>query len=314
MDLFHRHRSKYYALLRQWHREGLLHAGQEEQRKKASLLARDSLVHYDSISILPLHEEQYCFSSFHEDFDPILPLFFTKIEKQYLKTLLPDPLFRQWMGAEALADLEEFLSGSQPFPVEEFFRDMSQGGLSYALERPADLILIYESIVEKRMIAFSYYGTDGIQREKQLYFPYRLMLDKETGMWQLLAFTYEHRYEVVCNLERMSELSDTEEWFSEDLQELMSKNRENQVLSLKVRTDMNSIERTFLSFHDYPRNPRYDRKKEEYYLDITYNPMWDMEDLFTKVMSIGGAVEVLSPPSFREKVREELGRMLAEDW
>lgn len=310
MDLFHRHRSKYYALVRQWYQEGLLQSDQQDARKKASLSARDALVHYDYILTLQLHEKQYCFSSFYQDFDPVLPFLFTDIEKKYLKTLLPDPLFRQWLGEEPWETLNQYLADSNPFPISQFFQDMTEGGTSFSLQQPQDLILIYDAIVEKRLISFTYCGTDGIHRETQVFYPFRLMLDKETGLWQLLAFTQENQLEVVCNLARMSNLQALEEWFSQDLQEILDKNRENQILSLKVRPDLNSIERTFLYFHDYQCHPHYDKKKEEYFLDISYHPRWDEEDLFAKVLSLGAAVEVLKPLEFREKIKEELKQML----
>lgn len=312
MDLFHRHRSKYYALIRQWYQEGLLQSNQQESRKKASFSARDALVHYDYILTLQLHENQYCFSSFYEDFDPVLPFLFTDIEKKYLKTLLPDPLFRQWLGEEAWKTLENYLSDCNPFPIFDFFQEMTLGSTSFSLENPRDLILLYNAIVEKRLIAFSYCGTDGIPRETQEYYPFRLMLDKETGLWQLLAFTKEEKFEVVCNLDRITNLQALEDWFSQDLQEILDKNRENQILSLKVRPDFNSIERTFLHFHDYSCSPHYDKKNDEYSLDISYHPRWDEEDLFSKVLSLGSAVEVLKPAYFRGKITDELRKMLED--
>ncbi len=310
MDLFHRHRSKYYALIRQWYSEGLLAKNQLEARKKSSLSAREDLVHYDYILTLQLHQDNYCFSSLKEGFDPVLPLLFTQIEKKYLKTLLEQPLFRTWLGEEATAELTQYLVDTQPFPLQSFIQNMHQGGEAFSLNSAETFLHLYQGIVEKRLVSFSYQGTDNIVREQQEYYPYRLLLDKETGLWQLLAFTQNEKTEVVCNLARMNHVTITQHWFSEDLKELLQKNRENQELLLKLRPDKNSIERSFLHFHDYQCTPSYDKAKEEYHIAISYHPDWDEEDLFSKVLSLGSAVEVLEPQSFRTQIIEELKQLM----
>lgn len=304
MDLFHRHRSKYYALIRHWYSEGLLSTGKEEERKKASLSAKDSLVSYDYILPLALHEEKYCFSSLYEHFDPVLPFLFTTIEKRYLKTLLKNPLFQHWLGEEAMEHLNSYLLDTAAFP--DFFQDMSQGGEKFPLPNPEMFLAMYESIIEKRMISFSYRGSYGNKYKKKDYFPYRLLLDKETGLWQILVFSKNQKKEFICNLERIRDFSLTEEWFSDDLQGYLNKNREERCLVLKLRPDKNSIERSFLLFHDYLSNPSYDKEKDRYTLSIPYYPKWEEEDLRSKVFSLGSAVEVLEPQEFRDKIIEEI--------
>lgn len=312
MDLFHRQRNKYYALIRQWYSDGLLTPDNEIKRKKASQSAKDSLVNYDYILTLQLHEPKYCFSCFSHEFTPVLPLLFTELEKKYLKTLLEQEenrIFKHWIGEDATATLTQYLVGTESFPIS-FFEDMSKKGQKSTITQFKEIIEIYQGIVEKRLISFIYHGTDGVFHEKQNYYPFQLLFDKENHQWQLLAFTVEDQREVVCNLERMEELTIKNINFSENLQSWLQENRNDEELLLQLRPDKNSIERSFLIFHDYQITPHYDSNQDEYHLSIQFNPHWDTEDLFSKVLSLGSAVKVLSPTTFQQKIIEELKKML----
>ncbi len=308
MDLFHRHRSKYYALVRHWYSQGILE-NQEQLKNASAIAARDFLDSHDAISTLKLHEKEYFLSSLSPDFDPVLPLLFTSIEKRYLKTYLNSPLFTHWLGTEATCALSQYLHDTSPFPFEDFFQNMNRNGEAVLQPPWEHIVFLYESIIDKRMVSFAYEGTDGVSHQKQNYFPYRLMLDKELDLWQLLAFTQEEKLEVVCNLVRMVDLSETEEFFSEDLQVYLQQNREKQNLLLRLRPTFSGLERCFLLFHDYPCEPSYDKKREEYHLSIQYNPDWDTEDVFTKILSLGSAIEVLQPKEIRDMVISELEKM-----
>lgn len=314
MDLFHRYRNKFYAIIRQWYSDGLLESDKGKEREEAYETAKKFLVHYSDKNIAErtFNDEKYCFSSL-EDFSPELPFLFTALEKKYLKTLLNNEIFRNFIDADMVDILTEYLVDVGEFPLEDFFQNMAECQADFSFEHTENVLLLYQGIVEKRMVSFDYRGTDGDFYENQELFPFRLMYDKEFGMWQLLSFTKKEKEEVICNLERMGKVTLTEEWFSEDLQTLLETNREDNILKLRLKKDSNSynaIERCFLLFHDYQCTPDYDSKKEEYYLSISYHKKWDSEDLLSKVLSLGSAVEVLEPLAFREDIINELRLML----
>lgn len=309
MDLFHRYHSKYYGLVRQRYQEGLLEPGQEENRKKSALQARETLFHYD-IYHLQLYRPEYCFSSLVEEVD--LPWLFTHNQRRYLKTLLTEPVFVEFIGEEGEKALQNYLSDDNPFPKGDFIRDMSRKTQENPPTDPKMIHTLYHAILQKKMLHFGYHGTNGLHHAPQNYFPYRLLYDKERHIWQLVAFPVQKadsHFEVICNLSRIEELTVTEEVFSQDWGASCRHNRENQVLSLGLRPDYNSIERCFLLLQDYESNSYYDSQAQEYILEVQYHPAWEREDLCSKILSLGMAVEVLSPPDFQEAVKEEVRSM-----
>ncbi len=225
--------------------------------------------------------------------------------------LCSQELCREWIGQETCQRLENYLAETSPFPQEDFFRDMTKGDWQPPPVPPETIALLYQAIQEKKMISFDYTGTDGTSYQGQHYLPFRILLDKEWNLWQLLAFQRDSKAEILCNLHRIQNLTIHETSFPQNLAEYLQENREGNTLVLKLSPDQNSIERSFLLFHDYRKTASHQKEPEEYTLSIPYYDQWDEEDLFAKVLSLGSAVEVLEPPAFREKIIDQVRRMIS---
>lgn len=86
-------------------------------------------------------------------------------------------------------------------------------------------------------------------------------------------------------------------------------NKKRRSLRLRVHERNNAVERCFLLFASYDKEAY--REEHSYVLTVRYYA-FDAREVFEKVLSLGAAVEILSPMVWRERMRNVLREAAAQ--
>ena len=135
--------------------------------------------------------------------------------------------------------------------------------------------------------------------------PCRLEYDLFTDKFFLITWLDdEHRAEKIP-VETLGAVSLSEEIIPNDCDKLLKKFYQDNVaeVSLKVWNTRNAVERCFALFSSFDKKARL-QDDGTYFLTVTYC-LLDESEIIEKIFSLGSAVTVIAPQSFRDRIIEK---------
>ena len=248
---------------------------------------------------------------------PLPPIRFLGVEKRWLRTFLEAPLARRLLGESLFKKLRKALKDVLPFPFEKFLIKNGQqtDGDNFNEPQLAErILLLMEAIEQKIFLRYAQKAGNGKEYSgvclptKIIYSPYlqkfqvRVIVQKENApSLKLINVANFTLLEKSCRAENFPE-----EFFSEPAAQNLLR------LQIFPIRGFNDIERCFLLFATNRKEGYFDLKNNVYYLKIFYRS-FELRALRRKVLSLGKAVVVDEPVTFRENIIAELKRSLNFD-
>ncbi|MBC8576330.1 WYL domain-containing protein [Yanshouia hominis] len=224
---------------------------------------------------------------------PSMPL--TILQKRWLKALLQDPRIRLFSASESgLEDIEP-LYGKDVFC---FFDRYSDGDPYDDPQYIAHFKTILTAFHEKRKLRIRFIGHRGTLHSWEC-IPYKLEYSSKDDKFRVL--TSSPRSMLTVNIARIKSCELLDFWTDE---EYRPKTPVQKTLVLELKDERNALERVMLHFSHleketvrlgnglYRLTLRYDREDET--------------EMLIRVLSFGPVVQVVSPGSFIDKVKERL--------
>ncbi len=135
--------------------------------------------------------------------------------------------------------------------------------------------------------------------------PCRLEYDFFLDKYFLIVWSEEKNIAEKISVSKLEKIFLTEEKISENVEEFLQKFYLNHTaeISLQVKNTRNAVERCFALFENLDKKTRF-QEDGTYFLTINYCT-FDEEEILEKILSLGAAVEVLSPKKIREQIIEK---------
>ena len=258
------------------------------------------------LSLFCQNEKGELMPSFQID-NEVPPILLSLMEKRYLHTLLKQKLIIQLLGKERS---EKICEGLKDSPAYSWGSMLIERGM----QKDDDLI-IPENFDKIRVIrqaiakgsCLSYQNSTQGKIYEGVCKPYRIMYSAKMKKLQLITVTQpegekEERL-VLMNLSSLSKLQPVNDSLaSADVTKMLNAKR---TLSIKLRLRNlpargNSVERAFMLFSTYTKNGQMD-DNGIYSMQIdAYD--FELNEILEKILSLGQAVEVVSPTDLRNEV------------
>jgi hypothetical protein len=228
-------------------------------------------------------------------YSPTMPL--TELQKRWLKALLQDPriaLFNP--DTTGLDDVEPLYK-----PGTFVFFDQYADGDPYEDENYiACFHTVLQSIREKRMLRIRFRGHTGI-RHSLVCMPYRLEYSAKDDKFRLQSRGKRNMHTI--NLARVRSCELLEEYDADNMQFPQERMCE---LAMLLHDERNALERVLLHFSHFEKETlKLDHQL--YQIKLRYDKD-DETELLIRVLSFGPMLEVVSPTTFIELIRERLNK------
>lgn len=147
--------------------------------------------------------------------------------------------------------------------------------------------------------------------DDKLLTPCRLEYDLAADKYFLVVWREDSRAAEKIFVETLGALALSEEFVPPEGDELLKKFYAENVaeVSLKVLNTRNAVERCFALFGSFDKNARF-QDDGTYFLTVKYC-LVDEEEIFEKILSLGSAVTVVEPKSFRDRIIKKFAAIQA---
>lgn len=165
------------------------------------------------------------------------------------------------------------------------------------------------AFLERRQVFYRMKKCGGDVQEGTV-FPCRMVYDLSSDAYMLLVWDAVEGGILKLRLSQLSAVRCVEAPIPEDMEAIFQAflNKKRRSLRLRVHERNNAVERCFLLFGSYDKEAY--REGRSYVLTVRYYA-FDTREVFEKVLSLGAAVEILSPTVWRERIRNVLRQAAA---
>ncbi len=246
--------------------------------------------------------------------DDFLKLPLTKLQKSWLKALLPDPRFRLFLGEEDLKALEKELWDTEPLFLWEDFHyfDRYSDGDPYGDSGYRKYFrVILAAMTDKRPLFLAYESGKGRESTLEL-LPCRLQYSPKDDKFRLLGVSLSRgklRSPCVLNLGRVRACHPSKTPvpanFSWDFSGFQKEAPEP--VRIRISRQRNALERCMLHFANYEKQTVYEPETDTWLCEIYYDPS-DETELLIELLSFGPVIRILGPEPFLGQVRDRVRR------
>lgn len=220
-----------------------------------------------------------------------VPILLTKMEKEYLKTMLEDELFSAMLGKELSSKLDKLLEGVNTLNFNDIFIYKDEYNSNYNLKILDKIKFITDSIVQEFPIDFNNNTYDGIRKSYSKYM-YRFLYNPINKLWQVTTYDEVQNRVILCTVYKLSDIKESKTTSNcLNTKELIEAKKVTTPLKIKLIDIWTSVERCFRVFADYEVVPYYDSKNNTYYLEVYYYE-FDTDQIIMEILSLGDAVVV----------------------
>ena len=168
------------------------------------------------------------------------------------------------------------------------------------------IITIAEAILQNRPILYDNIKEGAYKYRNELAYPVKIEYSFLNDTFRISAYhPYENRFfmmtlDTIQNV-RLGEEEKTD--LQNEYKAFLNINRKKVVLDVEPSSHV--IERCFRIFSYYERKAVYNKKDDNYRLEITYNS-YDEAEIIRDILSLGSSVVVLEPLKLRKKIRDRI--------
>lgn len=243
-----------------------------------------------------------------------IPIMLTGLEKRYIKMLLNDKQFSYMLSRETYNKLESALENVKPLNCTESFvytdvcSEFDDTTVMFN-----KISILTKAIKDHSTISYLNNAKNGkVYKFKAK--PYRFLFSLKSKKWQVILVpekeTVDNIYPILANVERLSniEICEDSEGSYSDGKELIEQKKSKESLVLVIRDKYTSLERCFRMFSDYEKNAFYSEQTGLHHLTLQYYS-FDEAIIIKDILSLGDAVEVITPESIRAKIIERISKI-----
>lgn len=234
----------------------------------------------------------------HETVSPILdyssnyneylsPILLTITEKEYIKTLLEQPLFRALLGDTLSNKLDKSLQDINSLNFKDIFVYRDSLNRNDNLEIIDNIKLLTKSMIKKQSIDFVNTTANGKYISKDVHM-YRFLYTPANKLWQIITYNKEDKRVILCTISKISDIKINENNTKGlETHELIEKKKVKRPLKMKINEIFNSLERVFLAFSDYEVETYY--KNNNHFIEVYYYE-FEERKVLRDVLALGDAV------------------------
>lgn len=237
----------------------------------------------------------------------LLPILLTKMEKEYIKTMLNDSLFCALLGEKLANKLSNNLNNTTSLNFKDniIFKDEQIFDDTPSLIE--NIKLITYAIINDKNIDFNNNTNTKVYENKNKKI-YRILYSPINTFWQVLTHDDNNERVILCNISSMSNIKINDNNDNVVDTKILIKNKKSKTpLKLELKEIHSSLERTFRTFSDYETIAYH--KNGIHFLEIYYYE-FDKQQIISNILSLGDAVVVDSNSPLYEDICNEIKQII----
>lgn len=315
MELFNQFKNEDFKHIRQIIKKSLIYGYDKELLTEyynavssKSIDFIDSLFNEDFCILKDDEGEIFPFIDYDYDKNPyLLPILLTKMEKEYIKTMLNDSMFCSLLGEELANKLSNNLVNTNSLNFKDNIIYKDEQFFNYKPSLIENIKLITYAIINDKNIDFNNNTRTEVYKNKNKKM-YRILYSPISKFWQVLTHDDNNERVILCNISNMSDIKINDNNDNIVDTKVLIENKKSKIpLKLELKRIHSSIERTFRTFSDYETIAYY--KDEIHYLEIYYYE-FDKQQIITNILSLGDAVVVDKDSPLYEDIRNEIKQIM----
>jgi predicted DNA-binding transcriptional regulator YafY len=168
------------------------------------------------------------------------------------------------------------------------------------------LKMITKSILEKRLLRYTYTTRQGETLKDVVGIPVKIQYSLKDDMFYVIFYSIEHRNFAKCIIQNLEDVRYEEGSFNrEDVlkeYELYLRNaKAKQPIIIEVMNTRNALERAFCLFSSFEKSARFLKEKNKHEMKIYYYEFEEAE-IISRILYLGRDVVVTQPQHIRESI------------
>lgn len=220
----------------------------------------------------------------------------TNIELSWLKAVISDEKIHLFLDNNELKQIESLLSEVVPLYSEKDFSffDRRSNGDKYDSEEYIGNFKKLARAIRNNLIAVVEYISKNGKKHIKKYAPYKLEYSGFDNRFRLIAFDCELKTIFILELSGIVNVEVTSDKYAPIDDNILENFEELYPIEIEIYDKRNAIERFMISFSNYHKETRYDKKRNCCITKLYYYKQ-DYKTIINNIISFGPAVKVLSP-------------------
>lgn len=242
-------------------------------------------------------------------------VFFTNMQRRFIKSMLQDKKIHLFLGDEMLNELNGILMDEEPlFNVEDVvLTETAMDSDDYSDGKYINNFkTILNAIRNRNALRIVFDTSKGLRKTIKI-MPYKLeygVRDDKFRLCGVSIFYEKSKNYVKINLGRILSITTLRQSFDIDFEEFIAQKRKIEPIEIEVSNIRNGIERVFIGLSNYERISSYDEQTGKSTIKIYYGED-DEQELLILLLSFGPAIKVLGPSEFRDKFIDRIKKQFS---
>lgn len=232
--------------------------------------------------------------------DSTVPARFTRIEIEWLASVLQDENVDAFLSESTLSKLQNNFEGIQPL-----FKEGEINNKSLTPQIKTNISFIVKAIDDGKGVICSNTSLRGDVYKDSLVVPYRIEYSAKMSAFWLIGFLPIEDKMVKMAVERMSVQRLTKDPLTINFEKYTQTQRKDTPIVLEIKDEKGALERALHSLSGYKKNGIYDKEQGVHRIRIYYYE-FDEYELIQNIISLGAYVKVVGPQSVKAQI---LGRV-----
>lgn len=241
-------------------------------------------------NFLDKYNEEYELSDIN--WEKVLPIAFSKHEKEYIKLMLEDPEARSFLSEELIEKISCALEGYNVSHINDNYIEreiMKQNKDENALRDK--LLVITEALRKNKKIEYSYESPQGNYEGTAS--PYKIMYSLRERILRLAACpdNSPDRF-ILMNIDRFKSINISEMDSTADPNEFYKSQVRRLILEVENNMELKSAERCMRTFSSYKRTTIYNKTNNTFHIEVDFY-LFDKQFVIKDIISLGSTVQVI---------------------
>mgnify|MGYP004526254553 CR=1 FL=1 len=249
-------------------------------------------------------DEEYV--SAFEGYD--FPVLLNKIEQEAITNAVNKPVAITYLTDSEISTIKAVFNNKAEWDDDHSIIQRFKSKRPKNKQSGANIKVLIKAIIDKKQVCLTNVTRNTVY-ENQIIYPLRLEYTTKDNRWTLTGYSPEISRVINMNVGKLKDISvgskiPNMDKIEKTYKTFLSKTKKVTAV-IKLKAKNYDLDRFFRVFSYYKRDTKYNKKTDEYTINLEYY-LFDESALVIQLLSFGGVVEVVEPESLRQRMIEEL--------
>lgn len=236
------------------------------------------------------------------------PVLLNKIEQEAITNAVNKPVAITYLTDSEISTIKAVFNNKAEWDDDHSIIQRFKSKRPENKQSGANIKVLIKAIIDKKQVCLTNVTRNTVY-ENQIIYPLRLEYTTKDNRWTLTGYSPEISRVINMNVGKLKDISvgskiPNMDKIEKTYKTFLSKTKKVTAV-IKLKAKNYDLDRFFRVFSYYKRDTKYNKKTDEYTINLEYY-LFDESALVIQLLSFGGVVEVVEPESLRQRMIEDL--------